>query len=492
MPQATLYNPQTGQRKAVETSSPQEQALFSQGYFLETSYNPTTGESTYDDPRQTQQNRSMSSLASLMPPAQSEVDVNQTSNQLIDTLGQQSIMGQFFQNTRSSALTQTETAIQNTLTQLEQDRARREAEAQARQNEAATNLEATVTGTSLEDIQRRLITEFGLEDIRNQLQKYKQELVALDEQYQMADLAIQNKPINAAIIRGQRALKQQEYAAKASTVQAKVAIAGEQYDLARDTVNNLFEAAATDRQNTINYYERLYDLERQNLIQLDAEEKDNINASISLIQQADARAQANRENIVALFQDPIMAKAFQQSGADLTMDFDQVMLKMLPFINDENRRLELLKTSASSGGTSISTKFWSAAEKARSDLQKGESWGTVWDRLHLQYPDVPNEVLDTALGGSAAKQVEVPQTQTNAFQSIPPEIMTIPATGFAREGAFEEWKQKQYKQSEPTVFSQQSGVWQWLASDEAAALTNDQKKQEIMAAGFDPEDFGIY
>lgn len=35
-------------------------------------------------------------------------------------------------------------------------------------------------------------------------------------------------------------------------------------------------------------------------------------------------------------------------------------------------------------------------------------------------------------------------------------------------------------------------VWQWLASDEAAALSDEEKKQEIMANGKNPEDFGIY
>ncbi|HOH62111.1 MAG TPA: hypothetical protein PK698_06550 [Bacilli bacterium] len=49
MPQATMYNPNTGHRVAVESGSQQAQGLFGQGYFLETSYNPVTGQSTYNN-----------------------------------------------------------------------------------------------------------------------------------------------------------------------------------------------------------------------------------------------------------------------------------------------------------------------------------------------------------------------------------------------------------------------------------------------------------
>lgn len=35
-------------------------------------------------------------------------------------------------------------------------------------------------------------------------------------------------------------------------------------------------------------------------------------------------------------------------------------------------------------------------------------------------------------------------------------------------------------------------VWQWLSSAEAQDMSNDQQKQQIMQAGLDPSDFGIY
>ena len=107
--------------------------------------------------------------------------------------------------------------------------------------------------------------------------------------------------------------------------------------------------------------------------------------------------------------------------------------------------------------------FWSAISKAVDDLQRGEQWGTVFDRVKLQFPTVANEDIDIALG-----------------------------TQWREPGAFEEFKGKQYKPTQPRQFELESGVWAWLATEEAQSMDNEQLKQEIMGAGFNPEDFGIY
>jgi len=124
------------------------------------------------------------------------------------------------------------------------------------------------------------------------------------------------------------------------------------------------------------------------------------------------------------------------------------------------------KTSGggSGGGTGTYPKGFDSAVKAGiTNLQKGEKWGTVFDRIKNQFPDMDDNTIDKALG---------------------PEWRT--------EGAFEEWKAKQYKQGTQTEWQTQAPVWEWLASEEALNMTDEQKKQEIMANGFNPEDFGIY
>ena len=79
--------------------------------------------------------------------------------------------------------------------------------------------------------------------------------------------------------------------------------------------------------------------------------------------------------------------------------------------------------------------------------------------MKLQFPSVDNEVIDTVLGGS----------WDNAKQE---------GEGWAESGAFEKWKSKQYKSEKPRQFEIESGVWQWLATDEAQSLSDEERKQE--------------
>lgn len=48
------------------------------------------------------------------------------------------------------------------------------------------------------------------------------------------------------------------------------------------------------------------------------------------------------------------------------------------------------------------------------------------------------------------------------------------------------------KADEPSAGQQQQAVWSWLATPEAKAMSNKDKASEIMAFGFNPEDFNIY
>jgi len=290
-------------------------------------------------------------LQSNMPMSSPEIDLNQTSKTLINDFGQDSILGNFLQSTFNTTMTNTQKAIQNFLGQRELERTEAETSAQKKLDTASLNLEELNAGESYEDIKRRLMSEFNMEDTRKKLEGYENELVSLQENYLLVNQQIANKPIHAGIIRGQQYLKEQEYANKATTIQAKVAIASEQYDLAKQSVESLFEAAAADREQKRSNLERLFDLAREDLITLNTEEKENINAIISTIQEAEKQAQENQEKMVSLFADPVMAKAFQQSGANLNMNFTDVMYEMLPYIVAENTRQEQLKSS--SGGTSV-------------------------------------------------------------------------------------------------------------------------------------------
>lgn len=59
---------------------------------------------------------------------------------------------------------------------------------------------------------------------------------------------------------------------------------------------------------------------------------------------------------------------------------------------------QTLGASGSGGGGTSSSAFRSALQRGRDDLERGYSWGSVWDRIRDQFPEVSNEKIDTGLG----------------------------------------------------------------------------------------------
>jgi len=47
----------------------------------------------------------------------------------------------------------------------------------------------------------------------------------------------------------------------------------------------------------------------------------------------------------------------------------------------------------------IDSKFWTVIDKMKNELQQGESWGNVWNRVKAQFPEVSDTTIDNALGG---------------------------------------------------------------------------------------------
>ena len=108
------------------------------------------------------------------------------------------------------------------------------------------------------------------------------------------------------------------------------------------------------------------------------------------------------------------------------------------------------------------TRFFGEIDSGVNELQQGREWGEVWDRIKLQFPTVPSNVIDKALG-----------------------------TQWREAGAFQEF---QAKKGGGTLSKteREATVWQWLSTDEAKALNDDEKSQQIKSFGLDPESFGIF
>lgn len=52
------------------------------------------------------------------------------------------------------------------------------------------------------------------------------------------------------------------------------------------------------------------------------------------------------------------------------------------------------------GKETTDTAFWSVVDKGKTELQQGETWGNVFNRVKAQFPSVPDAKIDNALGVS--------------------------------------------------------------------------------------------
>lgn len=298
---------------------------------------------------QSASNYSIGNLAQFAPPATSNINPTNGSTGTIPNLGQ-STMGSYFNNQVVTGLSQFEQSILNYTQQQEALRQQRETEAQSQYDQAFAGLEQAQTGESGEALMRRLMAEQGIQDKQNQLVEFQKQLATLQNQYTVANNAIGNLPINTAIIRGQQYLKQQEFAAKATLIQARGAIVEGQLNFAQDLVKGYYEAASVDRQNQISRYQNLLSLADQKLVRLNADEKENLNMMISTLQSAEQRQQDNRDKISALMLDPVAAAAWSKTpGLSLDMNYNDIVSRLLPQIVAENTRIETMKNVRTGG-----------------------------------------------------------------------------------------------------------------------------------------------
>ncbi len=297
---------------------------------------------------QSASNYSIGNLAQFAAPAQANTNPANGSNTTIPNQGQ-STMGTYFNNQIVTGLSQFEQSIMNYANQQEVSRQERESQAQGQYDQAFAGLENAQNGESGEALMRRLMAEQGIQDKQNQLVEFQKQLANLQNQYTTANNAIGNQPINTAIIRGQQYLKQQEFAAKATLVQAQGAIVEGQLNFAQDLVKGYYEAASTDRLNQINRYQNLLSLADQKLVRLDAEEKDNLNMMIGTLQSAEKRQQDNKDKISELMLDPIMSIAWTSTpGLSLDMNYNDIVKQLMPAAIRERQRQMASKVSTAS------------------------------------------------------------------------------------------------------------------------------------------------
>lgn len=401
----------------------------------------------------------------------------------------------------------TATSIETALAKLLQDQQTAaengRAAAQAERDKAATGLETALAGQKGEDKLRALNEEMKIKETQASLQQILNQINNYKASLDMGLNAIDNTPIALEFQVGQKAALNRQAASTITALSSQAAVVQNQLQFAQNLVSQYYTAARQDRQDEITRYQTLYQMANDNLIELKADEKTAIDRQISLLSDINSRQMAEKDKVIELMMSN--PDAWAKANVNLEMPYAEIAQKLstvmagMPQAGDyqsieSNGRLFTfdkktgqymdsgIKTTkqsvgGSGGGSGVTgtggvldAKFNSAVKDGLAQLQKGIPWGSVWNSIHQRFPNISSAQLDIALGGSGGDN----------------------PTGFGAPGAFEEYKAKQYKQSDPAKFEQMKEVWMDLSSPEGQDMTMAEKSLYVQKRGFSPSDFGLY
>jgi len=327
--------------------------------------------------------------------------------------------------------------------------------------------------------------------------------------------------------------------ARVGVIQATMAARNNQISVAENLIDRTVTAMTADRQDQLNYYNSLLsfyegekDFAGNRLIQLTADEKDAIQQKVGLLEQDMQITLSNVENIKAAMTDPDTAMAYAQAGVTL-MDTPQVINQKLAqwgYTQElNNDSIKMASDGYVFAANGVVPDGAIPITKTYTDPTTGETTTKTW------YKDVEDKMLSVseakALGvpyGTTQSQAYgmTPTTTTNADTEeglTPSQIRTAAVSGIpssasnaimiAIERGNEDVVLTQIKNAYDLTIDEAQGwinavknivvkpednsvstsdIWQWLLTEEAKAMSVAERKQEIQAAGFNPNSFNIY
>lgn len=364
--------------------------------------------------------------------------------------------------------------------------------------------------TSAEDLRKQAITqaysEMGVtpEQVQKiggligEVTEYNKQLADLEIKKQNALDKVQTAGVSTDFYNGEQNQISKTYNSEISAKAAQAGIKVQElqmiqgaYTDAKATAAQIVELKTYDQQQEVADIEWSLDTYKDLYSLMDKEEQSQWDKQYTLAKDALDTAKTTLTNRSKYVVDPETADAFK--GIDWTTLTDEEFNNTLSSYTSSQAYLNKLAKIAAAGrepstgssttglSSSDDSKFWSQVNVSINELEQGKNWGEVWNRLKAQFPNVSNSVIDNALGGGMKNEsyFEGPTGKTVTKQT---------PWGWAKPNAYEEFKGKG---GNTTVTDQKQMIWSWLATD-GANLSDEQKKQEIMKAGFNPQDFNLY
>jgi hypothetical protein len=348
--------------------------------------------------------------------------------------------------------------------------------------------------------------KLGVGDLETELANLDAELAKLDADYASSQESEEGRKVSMAQIRKRQSAEtvlynrsRRDLVAERNSIATQLNnkygvlstmmdLAKMDYDVAQDEYNNKFNRTL----QLTNLLQGIEESEKTEQTQKEDKARANLQVMMEVLQSSGKSYDDLDVSIQSQISQIELASGLPMGFTKLiTETVDDPIVTMLgEYTNSQNQRvlpiltqnvdgstsvkdviLGTVKATGSSGGGGGTVKtdaggypkgFWDSIDDGIKQLQKGEPWGVTFERISMQYPEVSDEDIDKALG-----------------------------TQWREEGAYEEWKQKQYKDN-TSEWKSDEYIWQQIAEGEANNLDYATIKQWIKSQGKDPSDFGYY
>lgn len=262
----------------------------------------------------------------------------------------------------------------------------------------------------------------GLDAISASITDLKSQQDAIASQLQVTKTAEKGKPVAQNVIEGRISQEQQQSQDQYDFIGRQLARKQDEYNSALGNIKMIMDFAQTDFNNASTSYNTQFSqaISTFNLIHgIQQDQKtdvqkatDNARANLQIMMNAITSGNLSLGSL-APDQQVQLNKLEVQSG--LPIGFMQ-SLQMDPkskiiSTTESNGVISVLSmgangqpvlnkygTSTAGGSAAGGSAFNTAVQQGIADLKQGEQWGTVWARIHSQFPGVDASLIDNGLG----------------------------------------------------------------------------------------------
>jgi hypothetical protein len=301
--------------------------------------------------------------------------------------------------------------------------------------------------------------EYGVADIEKSVTDLKAQLEAQYAQKRERVSAMEGGQVPMNVIAGRVGEVERQETFRIDAINRQLSTLVDQLNSSYAVISNYMNYMGLDYQDAVNAYNTEFNrnLQVYNLVQ-ESIDKQTAAARANLQMFANSITSGNMSySSLSSDQKLFVNKLELQSGlpvgfvSNLKLSAKDKLLNVNSetgeaLIMNADGTFNVVKTGMTpTGGSSSTNALNTALEKGRNDLEAGYSWGSVWNRIHQQFPNATTDQIDNGLGtewreGGAYEAYRSKTGTTSTSASTQSEIAEVKQVIIANGGTAEDLK----------------------------------------------------